>query len=146
MRLSREERLDGMVSEKGSAMSAHSRGKIAVADDDDGVRTSLAALLEAYGFEVRTFASGAYLLRGHAAEPAHCLMLDQLMPVVTGLKVLQTLRERGDTTPVILITGVPNRALYAKAKSLGATAILYKPIPPAELMIAVKQAVASRRR
>lgn len=130
----------------GGPLSEPTRIKVAIADDDEAVRASLAALIETYGFDVRTFASGADLLNGHAAEPAHCLMLDHHMPVATGLDVLQTLRQRGDTTPVILITGLPNRALDATAKSLGATSILYKPMSQAELMVAVERAVASRER
>ena len=123
-------------------MLIQSRIRMAVVDDDEAVRDALAALIETYGFDVRTFSSGADFLEGHAAEPVHCMVIDHHMPVLTGLDVLQTLRECGDTTPVILITGVPNSALYAKAKSLGAAAILYKPMsmPNVALMVAVQEA------
>lgn len=121
-----------------------SGANVAIADDDEAVRDSLAALIGAYGFNVRAFATARDILRGHAVEPAHCLVLDHHMPGVTGLDVLQSLRERGDITPVILITGIPDSTLYAKARSLGAAAILYKPVSHAELMVAVQQAVAPK--
>ena len=126
-------------------MSAHSHTRIAVADDDEAVRDALAALIETYGFDVSAFASGSAVLLGHAAEPFHCLVLDHHMPAVNGLDVLQTLRKRADGTPVILIAGTPESAVHAKARSLHATAILYKPVSHAELMVAVQQAVVSKR-
>ena len=127
-------------------MSAHARSRVAVADDDEAVRDALAALIEAYGFNVDTFGSGADVLQAHTAEAFHCLVLDHHMPPVDGLDVLQTLRQRSDMTPVILITGRPESAVHAKARSLRATAIIYKPASHAELMVAVQKAVASGKR
>ena len=127
-------------------MPGYSRATIAVADDDEAVRESLAVLIEAHGFHVRAFASGQDLLTGHAAEPAHCIVIDYHMPEITGLDVLQTLRDRGDSTPAILITGVPDSALHVKARMLGAFAVLYKPLTHAELMVAVHGALATGKR
>ena len=127
-------------------MLGYSSIRIAVADDDEAVRDAFAALIEAYDFDVRAFSSGTDLLRAHAAQPAHCLVIDHQMPGLNGLDVLQTLRDNGDATPVILIAGMPNKAVHAKARSLGALAVLYKPVSHAQLMVAVQQAVASGKR
>lgn len=127
-------------------MPVYFRATIAVADNDEAVRESLAVLLESHGFRARAFSSGRELLHGHAAEPADCLVVDHQMPGLTGLDVLQMLRGRGDTTPVILLPDTPDSALYARANSLGAATVLYKPASHAELMVAVQRAVASGKR
>ena len=123
-----------------------SRTLVAVADDDEVVRESLAAVIEAHGFHVLAFASGRELLDGHAAERADCILLDHHMPEINGLEVLRTLRDRGDSTPAIIVTGVPDNTLHAKARMLGAFAVLFKPASPAELMIAVHGALAMSKR
>ena len=56
------------------------------------------------------------------------------------------IRTGKSATPVILIASVPNKAVHAKARSLGALAVLYKPVSHAQLMVAVQQAVASGKR
>jgi len=127
-------------------MPGYSQATIAVADDDEAVRESLAALIEAHGFRVRAFASGRDLLKGHADDPAHCIVLDHHMPEITGLEVLRALRDSGDSTPAILLTGVPDSALHAKARMLGAHTVLYKPLTHAELMVAVHGALATGKR
>jgi FixJ family two-component response regulator len=107
---------------------------IAVVDDDALVRESLGALLEAYGYRVRSFATGPELL----AEPLPdtvCILLDIKMPNCFGLEVLDRLQQRcGPQPPVILKTGgTPQRAL-------GALACLRKPIRPEELLAEIDRA------
>lgn len=133
------------IFEGNQAVTGGSPGRIAIADDDWLIGDSLAALIETYGFDVRTFGSAAELLRGHAAEPADCLIVDHRMPDVTGLETLQMLRQQGDNTPAILITGMPEHLVQANARSLGATAVLYKPVSHAELMVAIHKAISSTR-
>ena len=110
---------------------------IAVVDDDALIRESLGALLEAYGFAVRAFASGAEFLAAALPENA-CVLLDIKMPSCSGLEVLEQLRRRSVTPPsVILITGgLPQSAA-------GALACLRKPIRPEELMAEIDSAFAA---
>jgi FixJ family two-component response regulator len=119
---------------------------IAIADDDEAVRESLAVLIEAHGFQAYVFATGRALLDGQASRPADCILVDRHMPQITGLDVLEQLRASGDLTPVILMTGLPDSGLRAKARSLGAFSVLYKPLTQAELMIALHGALATGRR
>lgn len=125
---------------------AESGASISVADDDEAVRESLAALLEAHGFQARAYASGRALLDGQASKPADCILLDCHMPQVSGLDALAMLRAGGDSTPVVLMTGVPDSGLQAKARALGAFRVLYKPLTQAELLVALHGALATARR
>ena len=116
--------------------------RIAVADDDEAVRDALAALIETYGFKVQAFACGRDLLKAHETELSHCIVTDHQMPEFTGLEVLQALRARGDSTPVILISGEPGADLHARARVLGDAAVFLKPLSPAELMATLIKMVA----
>ncbi len=55
-------------------------GLICIVDDDECVADSLKALLEAFGFDVRTYGSGADFLADNQRRRAGCLVIDQHMP------------------------------------------------------------------
>ena len=115
---------------------------IAVVDDDDMVRDSLRALLETHGFTVLDFPHGESFLGREQGAPASCVILDVHMPRMSGLDVLKALRERGDMTPVILMTGRNDRLLEARALVETSVAILDKPVPQALLFTAIANALA----
>jgi len=108
-------------------------------DDDEFVRDSLAALLEAYDFKVEAFSCGRDFLAAHNGEG--CLLLDIHMPGLSGLDVLKKLRTDRQTTPVILITGRRDHMIEEQAKALGAVALLDKPVPHTALLAALRQAL-----
>jgi FixJ family two-component response regulator len=109
-------------------MSASHQPAVYVVDDDVGVLGSLRFLLETEGFEVRTFRSGAALLR--AARPAEvdCLVIDYKMPDMNGLDLVASLRGNDITAPVILITGYPDENIAARAATAGVEHVLLKPL------------------
>src|SRR4029450_11584482 len=78
---------------------------ICVVDDDPDVLGSLQFLLETDGFDVRTFKSGAALLRDGASDDADCFVIDYKMPNMNGLDLATRLRNRDVVAPIILITG-----------------------------------------
>jgi two-component system, LuxR family, response regulator FixJ len=91
------------------AMTAHSDLSapgfvVIVLDDDLAVRNSLKFSLEIEGFTVRSYATGAELLG--AGDPPHCgcLVVDQHMPGMSGLDLIDLLRSRHFSAPAILIT------------------------------------------
>src|SRR3981081_163950 len=97
--------------------------KVAIVDDDVGVRDSLRFLLETIGHPVETFASGAEFLK---ADRQHlvCLILNQHMPEMTGLELAERLRADGANLPFLLVTGSPSPAITARAAELGVTRVL----------------------
>jgi FixJ family two-component response regulator len=117
---------------------------IAVVDDDDTVRDSLRALLETYQYTVVDFADGDSFLSRDRGIPLRCVLLDVHMPGKGGFEVLKALREGGDMTPVILITGRSDRLLEAKARLEASVAILDKPVAQARLFAAIDTALAGR--
>jgi len=84
--------------------------RILLADDDAGVRDGLARLLSPR-YEVITARDGEGALAEIARQPVDLVVLDVVMPLVDGEKALKSMRARGLTTPVILMSGQTRQAL-----------------------------------
>ena len=99
-------------------MAAASGDTVAIVDDDEPVRHSLRFLLEVMGYKVETFASADEFLK---AEPDKllCLITDHHLPGITGLELTERLRTQGNSVPIMLITGLPSRAIYARQSAWG---------------------------
>jgi two-component system response regulator FixJ len=118
-------------------MCAQNRRAIAIIDDDPGVRDSLRFLLETAGHAVETYDSGPRFLS--EAKPAQlaCLVLDQQMPLISGLELLARLRAGGLATPSLLVTSLPAAALAERAAELG-VAVIEKPLAQDDLLAAIE--------
>ena len=77
---------------------------VLVVDDDPAIAGFLADLLGDEGYRVRCACDGREALEQTAHEPADVVVADVMMPRVDGLTLTQTLRERGDRTPVVLMS------------------------------------------
>ena len=114
---------------------------IYVVDDDHDVLSSLRFLLEAEGFDVRTFRSGSALLWSSARDGADCLVVDYKMAGVDGLELASRLRGVEVSTPIILITGYPDDNIKAKAGLAGVRQVLLKPNLEDSLAECVRSAI-----
>jgi two-component system response regulator FixJ len=115
-----------------------------VVDDDAAVRDSLRTLLEIHGMHVEDFVSTADFADHYRPRPRECLVLDQHLPVVSGLDFLSSGRGAQLKLPVILITGRGDDAIRTRAQQLG-VAYLDKPVNDTELLAAIEEAVAGNR-
>ena len=109
-------------------MQDQRRRLVGVVDDDLAVCDSLRFWLEAAGFAVVAYHSAEQFLASADFGSLDCLLLDQHMPRVTGLELLQRLRLAGRTLPVGLMTGSPSPQLTQQAWASGATVVLDKPL------------------
>jgi FixJ family two-component response regulator len=116
---------------------------IHIVDDDVVVRDSLKVLLESRGYSVEDYASGRDFLSRRNGNAA-CLVLDNHMPEMTGLDILRTLRQAGDSIGVIMITGRWDAATRAQAEALGVVAFLDKPVPHQRLFSEIDRALSLR--
>ncbi|KAA0578504.1 response regulator [Azospirillum sp. B21] len=109
-------------------------GIVHIVDDDEPVRDSLKALLEAFSFDVRDFSSCREFLDRYDGNPQGCLVLDLHMPVMSGLEFLE--RHGGDLhgMPVIMVSGRGDPATFARAKEAGVVAVLEKPFDEDQLI------------
>jgi FixJ family two-component response regulator len=121
-----------------------SASNICIVDDDGAVRESLQLLFERQGWTVFCYPSAEiFLSRIHRVDCA-CLILDQLLPGLTGLKLLEMLRGRGLVVPTVMLTGDSDPALPRKAREAGALSVLHKPASNDVLLAEIRQVLASR--
>ena len=119
-------------------MNATAPLRIALADDQALVRAGLRALLERQGIAVAFEADdGGRLLEQLAVTPVDVVLSDIRMPGVDGIAALQALRERGDATPVLLLTTFDDAELLLRATEAGAQGFLLKDAAPEDLRDAI---------
>ena len=118
---------------------------IYVVDDDAGVLGSLRFLLEADGFEVRTFRSGTALLDAVRSTGVDCFVIDYKMPEINGIDLVRRLRKRDIAAPVILITGYPDENISTRAAAAGVRGVLLKPHLEESLAAHIRKAIQEDR-
>ena len=87
---------------------------VALVDDDLAVLDSLKFLLETAGYTVAAYSSAAAFLDDRVTEPC-CLIVDQRMPMMTGLDLVALLRRGTASVPALLITGSLSPKIIARA-------------------------------
>lgn len=99
---------------------------IAIVDDDEGVRSSLASLLRSFGYETRSYESALKFLDDTSGDP-ECMITDIQMPGMNGDDLQAELIARGRLFPMIFMTAFPTEATRARVMASGAIAYLDKP-------------------
>jgi adenylate cyclase len=114
--------------------------RILVVDDTAVNLKLLADLLGAKGYAVLTAASGAEALGKIAAQPPDLVLLDVMMPGMSGYEVCRKLREDPATAmlPVVMVTALDPAQERVKGIDAGADDFLTKPIHQAELLARVR--------
>lgn len=116
-----------------------------VVDDDGALRESLSALIGSRGLEVRTFATAdEFLAQPRTSRPA-CLVLDLILPGLSGLELQQRLAAEEDAPPIIFLTGHADVSTSVRAMKAGAVEFLPKPFVPGELLRAIEEALGRDR-
>jgi DNA-binding response OmpR family regulator len=117
---------------------------VMVVDDQERMRTMIRRLLASEGHVIESAPDGETALDRLANEDVDLVLLDLVMPGANGLQVLTRLRERGSTTPVIVLSAVPEIAARVDALDLGAVDFVPKPFHAAELVARVRRSLANR--
>ena len=107
---------------------------VLIAEDDTEIRTALERILTYEGYQVVAVADGATALEALSEHEPDAAVLDVMMPFVDGLAVCRRMRERGNQTPVLMLTArqeVPDRVAGLDA---GADDYLPKPFDLDELL------------
>ena len=119
------------------------RPRIAVIDDDAGIRAAVADLLQAADFTARTFASAEEFLERGQQERFDCLVADINLPGMTGVALVQALGAMGKNLPAVLITGRDDPATLDLIRRAGSVPHLRKPFGDDELFDAMRRAMAA---
>lgn len=116
-----------------------------IIDDDQAVRDSLAFLLEAADFDVKTYVSAIEFLENFDGMAGDCIVTDVRMPDMSGLELVRHLKERGATTPIIVITGHGDVPLAVEAMRAGVVDFIEKPFDDEILLKALGGALSRER-
>ncbi len=102
------------------------RRTIALVDDDQNILTSVSMALEAEGYSVRTYTTGAEALRALTTQPVDLAILDIKMPRMDGMELLNRLR-RQSQMPVIFLTSKDEEVDEVLGFRMGADDYIKKP-------------------
>jgi CheY-like chemotaxis protein len=109
--------------------------EVLVVDDDESIRQLLVDILEMEGFSTRSAGNGQDGLTEIGLARPDCVVLDVMMPGISGLQVLERIRALpGQPLPVIMLTAATDSLTSASAWTAGADFFLVKPFEPDELL------------
>src|SRR5262249_14609967 len=118
---------------------------VAIIDDDETLCASLVDLMCSIGYRAEPYLSAETFLASSNLLGPDCIVADVHMPGMSGLSLARTLHENGITTPVILITALPDAHLDDEAISVGALGLLRKPFEPNALLDCVEKGLSNDR-
>ena len=117
------------------------RSLVSVVDDDEAVRDSLPFLLEEFGYAPRAFSSAEEFLASDVVSQTKCLILDVMMPGMTGPELQSELKVRGHDIPIVFITANRDDSLRRGVLEQGAVEFLHKPFSDTALFNALQSAL-----
>jgi two-component system alkaline phosphatase synthesis response regulator PhoP len=121
-------------------VSAAAAPRVLVVEDDRDIADLVARYLHRAGFEVETLASGRDALAALTRRPPDLLVLDLMLPHVSGLEICRAARARASTAalPIIMLTARADEPDRISGLELGADDYLGKPFSPNELVARVR--------
>ena len=118
--------------------AANAEFLVVVAEDDPSVRTAVERVLDLEGYQVQTANDGNSALELIASSKPHAVVMDVMMPFIDGLTVTRELRQRGNRTPVLLLTARHEVGDRVAGLDAGADDYLVKPFAVDELLARVR--------
>lgn len=121
------------------------RGRILLAEDDEGLRSSYLRQLKRAGYDVEDVEDGASAAWHLRAERFDVLLSDISMPGIDGMELLKLAREADDDLPIVLMTALPTAETAIRALERRVLRYLVKPFRQEELEAVLDEAVRMRR-
>lgn len=121
--------------------SRRARPLILLAEDDPVDRKLYGTALWYNGFDVLTAETGEAALSLTLEREPDLVLLDLLLPEMTGLEVCRRIREAGSKVPVVALTGRAEEQFGDQARAVGFDAYLEKPLDPLQVLHSVEELI-----
>jgi two-component system nitrogen regulation response regulator NtrX len=118
---------------------------VLIVDDEGNIRRMLRALLESEGYRVREAESAEAAISDVDALPPEVILLDLMLPGMTGLEALPVLAEKAPGVPVIMMSGRATLSDAVKATREGAFHFIEKPLSPETILVTLNGAMEVSR-
>ena len=115
---------------------------VLVVDDEPVVMAAIRMVLSAEGMMVTTVPDAEAALAHPGLDSCRLVICDLMLPGISGLEALQSIRVRHPRLPIIMITGYATPAHEDQVLTAGATAFLPKPFDESELLTLVRRVLA----
>lgn len=112
--------------------------KILIVEDEPSMRMGLSDNLEFEGYEVAATSDGLEGMNRILHESFDLVVLDVMLPSMTGFEVCKTVRKKGNQTPIILLTAKGEEIDKVRGLELGADDYITKPFSLRELLARIK--------
>jgi FixJ family two-component response regulator len=113
-----------------------------IVDDNDGVRDSIAELVDSVGLRYATFASAQQFLDGFDPEARGCLVLDVRMAHMSGPALQDRLTAMGAAIPIVFVSGHADIEVAVRTIKAGAVNFVTKPYREQQLLDSINEALA----
>jgi two-component system CheB/CheR fusion protein len=112
-----------------------------VVDDDRAIREVMRDMLQENGYAVQLFGNSSAFLEAYRPGRKGCLLVDALMPGMSGIELIEHLKAEDDELPAIVITGNAAVPMAVQAMKAGAMDFIEKPVGYVGLLASVKRAL-----
>jgi FixJ family two-component response regulator len=112
-----------------------------IVDDDEPIVRSLTDVIQLIGLKVKSFPSGSQFLKSYKPSGPACLILDVIMPDMSGLELQKHMAAAGIALPTIIISGHSDVRTAVEAMKLGAIEFFEKPFRIQELCDNIQKAI-----
>lgn len=113
------------------------RGRILIVDDQDGIRESMAGILELEGYEIFAFDDGNKALEKVRDIPFDFAFLDVKMPEIGGIEILRNIKKLHPETIVFMMTAFAEDEMIRQALEAGASGCIHKPFEMEQIIATV---------
>jgi FixJ family two-component response regulator len=117
---------------------------IAVIDDDPRVLESLVNLFASYGYKAESYLSAEQFLGCGGLSRSSCIVADVQLPRLTGLGLLQYVKNSNVSVPVVIMTGKPSENTEAFYLERGAIGFFRKPVDGDALVDLIRRHMACK--
>ena len=115
--------------------------RVLIVDDEEMVCKVFADMLKAYGYQARAETDGGHIIDLLWQEHFDVVLLDLMMPGISGLDLLRQLKQSFEELPVVIITGYGSIETAVELMQAGASDFVTKPVPASVLDIRIKRAI-----